>query len=141
MSSHVIEDHKVRWIFGWNQDYRSFFLTKHDKTLSDDENPIFRVGVHPYEIPTADDLFALAAMVRLNLPQTVRLELYREKEYDRSTHYVLHYDEEFVTGIKVDSLTHAELLKDALAPARPDQELQIRRVMLYTRDMVERDAE
>lgn len=131
MSTHVIENDKIRWIFGWNQKNRSFFLTKYDKS-EDKENPVFRVGIRPYEIPDADGLFALAWMAGLAIPDEFRVLLYQKKDYEETAYFVLHYPDEFVAGFETDSLAHAELLKEAFAPARPDQELQIRRIMKYS---------
>jgi hypothetical protein len=127
-----MENDKLRWIFGWNPKDRSFFLTKHDKTLPDDENPVFQIGIRHHEIPTADDLFILAMMTGLDIPIDFRAQLYWDKEHEQSTYFVLHYPSELISGFQTDSLTHAELLKDALVRARPDEELQIRRVTKYT---------
>lgn len=129
MSSHVIEDNTLRWIFGWNQRYRSFYLTKHDKTLSEEENPIIQIGVRPLEIPDEDGLFTLAHMVGLNIPYEFRVQLYKDKEHEKSTYFVLHYPNEFVAGFETYILAHAELLKEALSRARPDEELQIRQII------------
>lgn len=131
MSNHIIEDGKVRWIFGWDQKYRSFFLTKHDKTLGDEQNPVIRLGIRPREIPDADGLFTLALMAGLDIPHDYRIQLYRDKDQEKS-YFVLHYRDEFVGGFETDSLAHAELLKIALAQARPGQELQIRRITEYS---------
>jgi hypothetical protein len=131
MSQHIIENDKLRWIFGWDVDNRSFYLTKQDKSRSNGDD-VFRVGIRPREIAEADGLFDLASMVGLDIPIDTRLQLHRDKEYERSVSYVLHYPREFVHGFKTDSLTHAELLKDALAGARPDEELLIRRIVNYT---------
>lgn len=128
MSHHVIEDDRLRWIFGWDQYNRSFFFTKHDKSLTDNENPVFQVGVHPLEIPHPDGLFALASMVGLDIPQPVKGQLQRDQELEQREYYVLFYPGEFINGFRTDSMAYAETLKDALAPVRPDQELQIRRV-------------
>jgi hypothetical protein len=127
VSDHVIEDDKLRWIFGWNQSLRSFFLVKHDKTLGDDQNPVIRLGTLPREIAEADGLCCLALMAGLNIPRELLFQLYRDKDYEKER-FVLHYPDEFVGGFETDSLAQAELLKEALAPARPLQQLQIRRI-------------
>lgn len=127
MSDHIIEDDNLRWIFGWNQNLRSFFLIKHDKTLGDEQNPVIRLGNLPRDISEADGLFTLALMAGLNIPNDLRFQLYRDKDHEKER-FVLHYPSEFVGGFETDSLAHAELLKEALSPARPSQELQIRRV-------------
>jgi hypothetical protein len=131
VSQHVIEDGRVRWIFGWDQKYRSFFLTKLDKTLTNDENPVIQLGTRPREIPDAEGLFTLALMAGLDIPDGVRIQLYRANMQEIS-YFVLHYPDEFVLGFRTDNLAHAELLKEALSPARPDQELQIRRITEYS---------
>lgn len=130
MSSHVIEDNEIRWIFGWNQRYRSFYLTKHDKTIGEDENPIFQIGIRPLEIPDEDGLFTLAYMVGLDIPYEYKVQLYQDKEHEKRTYFVLHYPKEFVAGFETYILAHAELLKDALERARPDEELQIRQIVV-----------
>lgn len=127
MSDHVIEDDKLRWIFGWNQSLRSFFLVKHDKTLGDDQNPVIRLGTLPREISEADGLCSLALMAGLNISRELLFQLYRDKDYEKER-FVLHYPDEFVGGFETDSLAQAELLREALAPARPLQQLQIRRI-------------
>jgi hypothetical protein len=128
MSSHVIEDNELRWIFGWNQRYRSFYLTKHDKTLTEEDNPIFQIGIRPREIPDEEGLFTLATMVGFDIPYEYKVELYKDKEQEKRTYFVLHYPNAFVAGFETDILAHAELLKDALERARPDEELQIRQI-------------
>lgn len=131
MSDHIIENDKLRWVFGWNQNLRSFFLIKHDKTLGDEQNPVIRLGVLPRDISEADGLFTLALIAGLNIPNDLRFQLYRDKDQEKER-FVLHYPDEFVSGFETDSLAHAELLKEALSPARPTQELQIRRITKYS---------
>lgn len=125
--SHVIEDENLRWIFGWDQNLRSFFLIKHDKTLGDEQNPVIHLGKLPRDISEADALVSLASLAGLTISNEFRLQLYRDKDYEKER-FVLHYPNDFVGGFETDSLAHAELLKEALTPARPGQELQIRRI-------------
>lgn len=127
MSSHVIEGDTIRWVVGWDKKYGSFFLTKVDKSLSDDENPVIALGIRYREIPEADQLFILADMAGLTLPPELQLQLYQDKEQEKE-YFVLYYPGEFVQGFETDSLGHAETLKDSLARARPDQELEIRQL-------------
>lgn len=131
MSDHVIEDEKVRWIFGWDQNLRSFFLVKHDKTLGDEQNPVIRLGTVPRDISEADGLYTLAMLAGLSIPNDLRLQLFRDKDYE-TERFVLHYPEDFVGGFETDSLAHAELLKEALGSPRAGQELQIRRITKYS---------
>lgn len=131
MSDHIIENDKLRWIFGWNQNLRSFFLIKHDKTLGDEQNPVIRLGTLPRDISEAEGLFTLASMVGLSIPNELRFQLYRDKDHEKER-FVLYYPDEFVGGFETDSLAHAELLKKALTPARPNQELKIRRITKYS---------
>lgn len=128
MSSHVIENDKVRWLFGWNQGQRSFFITKIDKTLKDEENPVVALGRRPREIPTAEGLVTLALMMGLRLPHEVMLQLSKDHDMETNSYFVLFYPDEFVHGFETDSLGQAELLQEALVNARPGEELQIRRV-------------
>jgi hypothetical protein len=127
VSDHVVEDDRVRWVFGWNQNLRSFFLVKHDKTLGDEQNPVIQLGTLPRDISEADGLVTLASMAGLGIPNEVLLQLYRDKDYEKER-FVVHYPSEFVSGFETDSLAHAELIRKALAPARPKQELKIRRI-------------
>jgi hypothetical protein len=130
MSDHVIEDEKVRWIFGWDQNLRSFFLVKHDKTLGDEQNPVIHLGKLPRDISEADGLFSLALLAGLTIPNELLVQLYRDKDYEQER-FVLHYPDDFVGGFETDSLAHAELLKEALSSARVrQQELRIRRLKL-----------
>ncbi len=132
MSNHVVEDNQFRWLFGWDQRYRSFFLIKRNKTLPDDENPVLQLGMNPREIPTADDLITLAHMAGLDIPQDNRIWLYRDdKDFEQDAYFVLHYPNELASGFRVDTLAQAEMLKEALERNRPNQELQIRRVMQF----------
>jgi hypothetical protein len=131
VSDHVLEDDNIRWIFGWNQNLCSFFLVKHDKTLGDEQNPVIRLGNMPRDISDADGLYTLALLAGLTIPTDLRLQLFRDKDYEKER-FVLHYSEDFVGGFETDSLAHAELLKEALAPAHPGKELQIRRITRYS---------
>jgi hypothetical protein len=128
VSSHVIENDKVRWLFGWNQAQRSFFISKIDKTLKDEDNPVVQVGNRPREIPTAEGLVTLALMMGLRLPHEVMLQLGKDKDMETNSYFVLFYADEFVQGFETDSLGQAELLQEALVNARPGEELHIRRV-------------
>lgn len=130
MKSHVVENDKVRWMFGWNQNRLSFFLLKYDKTISDD-SLVIHLGLRPREIPTEEGLFVLARMAGLEIPKPMQVQLYQDRDYERHAYYVLHYPGEFVDGFRTDSLVHAELLKKEMAPARPNQELKIRRIIAY----------
>lgn len=127
MSDHVIENDRLRWVFGWNQNLRSFFLIKHDKALGDEQNPVIHLGTLPRDISEADGLLTLALMAGLSIPNDLRFQLYRDKDHEKEC-FVLYYPDEFVGGFETDSLAHAELLKEALSPARPHEELQIRRI-------------
>lgn len=128
MSTHIVEDNEVRWVFGWDQTYRSFFLTKHDKTLSEEENVIFALGKRPREIASAEGLFVLSAMVGLDIPIDLRDQLYKDKDIEENTYFVLYYPQGFVYGFRTDSLGHAELLKETLVNAKPGKELRIRKI-------------
>lgn len=130
MKSHVIENDKVRWMIGWNQNRLSFFLLKYDKTV-DVDHPVIHLGLRPREVPDEEGLFALAKMAGLEIPQDVQVQLYQDRDYERHAYYVLHYPGEFVNGFRTDSLAHAEILKEGMAPARPNQELTIRRIVEY----------
>lgn len=131
MSDHIIENDRIRWVFGWNQNLRSFFLIKHDKSLGDEQNPVIRLGTLPRDISEADGLFTLALLAGLNIPNDLRFQLYRDKDHEKER-FVLHYPKEFVSGFETDSLAHAELLKAALANARPHEELMIRQITEYS---------
>lgn len=131
MRSHVIENDKVRWTFGWNQDLLSFFLMKFDKSISVND-PVIQLGIHPREIPDGEGLFILARMAGLEIPEPMLVQLYQDKDYEKHAYFVVHYPGESGSGFRTDSLGQAEILKDALAPARPDQELQIRRIIEYS---------
>lgn len=128
MSTHVIETDHIRWLFGWNERYVSYFLTKLDKTLGDEQNPVLQLGNRPREIPTPEGLFALALMAGLDIPSDLRYQVYHEKDLGSRVYFVLFYPNEFVHGFRADSMGHAEDVKKALTPARPGVELQIRRV-------------
>jgi hypothetical protein len=130
MKSHVVENDKVRWMFGWNQNRLSFFLLKYDKTVESD-NPVIHLGLRPREIPDGEGLFTLARMAGLEISGEMLAQLYQDRDYERRAYFVLHYPGEFVHGFRTDSLAHAEILKEGLAPARPDQELLIRRIIEY----------
>lgn len=131
MRSHVIENETIRWTFGWNQDRLSFFLEKYDKSVSSD-TPVFSLGQRPREVPDEQGLFILAKMAGLVIPEPYMVKLYQDKDYEKHAYFVLHYPGEFTHGFRTDSLAHAELLKEALAPARPDKDLDIRRIIEYT---------
>src|SRR4051812_49046708 len=131
MSSHVIEDDTIRWIFGWNQYIRSFFLAKHDKSLPSEKNPLFHVGTRPYEIATPNGLFTIALLTGLNIPHSVRGQLQRDEADEEREYFVLHWPGEFVNGFRTDSMSQAETLNQELTGIRPDQELQIRRVTMF----------
>lgn len=129
MSNHVREDDVIRWVVGWNQKFLSFFLTKHDKSLEDSENPVVQLGSHLREIPDADGLFVLANMVGFDIPQDLRAQLYLDRDQESRERFVLYYPGEFVHGFRTEALGHAETLKDGMSRARPNEELQIRRVL------------
>lgn len=133
MKSHVVENDKVRWMFGWNQNRLSFFLLKYDKTIEADR-PVIHLGLRPREIPDEEGLFTLARMAGLEISGEMLAQLYQDRDYERRAYFVLYYRGEFVNGFRTDSLAHAEILKDGLAPARPDQELEIRRIIEYGDD-------
>jgi hypothetical protein len=130
MRGRVVETDTVRWTFGWNQDLLSFFLMKFDKSASV-EDPVIHLGVRPREIPDGDGLFILARMAGLEIPESLLVQLYQDKDHQRHAYFVLHYPGEFGYGFKTDSLRHAEILKEALAPARPGEELTIRQIIEY----------
>jgi hypothetical protein len=131
VSSHVIEDDEIRWILGWNQYNRSFFLSKHDKSLPSDKNPVFYVGTRPYEIATPNGLFTLALLTGLDIPHDMRGQLQRDEEDEQREYFVLHWPGEFVHGFRTDSMAQAEILRDELESIRSDDELQIRRVTMF----------
>ena len=131
MKSHVIETDKVRWTFGWNQNRLSFFLNKYDKTIGSE---VIHLGLRPREIPDEEGLFTLARMAGLVISGEMLAQLYQDRDYEMRAYFVLHYPGEFVHGFRTDSLAHAEILKEGLAPARPDQELEIRRIIEYGDD-------
>ena len=133
MKTHVVENDKVRWTFGWNQNRLSFFLNKYDKTI-DSDSPVIQLGLRPREIPDGEGLFTLARMAGLEIPEKMLVQVWEDREYERHAYFVLHYPGEFVHGFRTDSLAHAEILKEGLAAARPDQELIIRRIIEYGDD-------
>lgn len=130
MRARVVETDDVRWLFGWNQDLLSFFLTKIDKT-TEGEDPVMQLGLRPREIPDEQGLFILAKMAGLEIPEKMLVALFQDKDHQRHEVFVLCYPGELGSGFKTDSLTHAEILKDALQPAQPDRELSIRRLIEY----------
>jgi hypothetical protein len=133
MKTHVVENDQVRWMFGWNQNRLSFFLLKYDKTLEDDK-PVIHLGLRPREIPDEDGLYTLAGMAGLDISGEMLAQLYQDRDYERRAYFVLHYPGEFVRGFRTDSLAHAEILKEGLAPARPDKDLEIRRIIEFGDD-------
>lgn len=132
MSHHVIEDLKLRWVFGWDQKYRSFYIMKHVKELPENQNPVVNLGSRPREVPDADDLFRLASMIGLDIPYEFRLTLYRDKDHEQKDYFVLHFVSKFAAGFRTDSLAHAELLKEEIEKASPNEELQIRQITEYS---------
>lgn len=131
MRPRVIETDETRWMFGWDQDLLSFFLTKYDKT-SEGDDPVMQLGLRPREIPDEQGLFILAKMAGLVIPEQILVTLFQDKDHQRHAFFVLHYPGEFSSGFKTDSLVHAEILRDGLAPAQPDRKLEIRRIIEYS---------
>lgn len=84
MSQHVVEDDKVKWMFGWDQPLMSFYLQKHEKNLDSDENPVLWLGALPntqmYEV---SDLTIAAKKHGLKIPYRTQVVLYGDKDEGR----------------------------------------------------------
>ena len=128
MNNHVIEDDKLRWLFGWDQKNRSYFLTKYDKSLPEEVNPVFQWGTGTREIPDPDLLFVLAEMVGLYIPEAQRGPLYRYKDFEKASYFVVFPLGDFVRGFRMDYEAHAESLWAELQRHNPNQLFQIRKV-------------
>lgn len=127
MSTHVVEDDVVRWVFGWDQSKRSYFLQKTVKAQG--LTPVFEWGMNPFEMPDPEGLILLAGMLGLSISADQRVVLFREKEFEKATFYVVHYKGDFVGGYPAHSLTHAESLQILLRQMDPDRDVLIRRVV------------
>lgn len=81
MSRYIVEDAKTKWVYGWDQGLLTFFLQKHDKTLTDEDfNPVEWHGTNPEEIYEVDDLVIVARKAGIDIPHATRVALYGDKD-------------------------------------------------------------
>lgn len=84
MSQHIVEDEKVKWVFGWDQPMLTFFLQKHDKTLgASDMNPVVWAGTRHGEIYEVDELVKVARNHGLRIDHRTRVLLYGDQDDGR----------------------------------------------------------
>lgn len=86
MSQHIITNEKGKFVFGWDQPLQSFYLQKHDLTISEedegDPDPIVaRLGASAdtqmYEV---EDLVRAAQKLGLDISYSTQVKLYGEKD-------------------------------------------------------------
>jgi hypothetical protein len=83
VSQHVVVNKSAtkKWVFGWDQSLKSFYLQVHDLSLPEDERIIVWLGADKttqmYEV---EDLIREAMMNGLAIDHTYRPVLYREKD-------------------------------------------------------------
>ena len=83
MSRHVVVNKKgsMKWVFGWDQPLRSFYLQVHDLGLDPDENPIVWLGATPKtEMYEVEHLIQAAMENGLAIDHSYRPVLYQEKD-------------------------------------------------------------
>lgn len=122
----------MRWVFGWNQDNRTYFLQKTDKTA----NPpvTYQWGTRPYEMPDPDGLIFLAKMFGLEISGEQKVILYRYKEFEKATYYVVHYEGDFVNGFPALNEQQANELTKILNEMYPDKKVLTRKVVKKVHD-------
>lgn len=85
MSQYILEDDKVRWVFGWDQPLMSFFLQKHDKAIEDpDDNPVVWIGATELtRMCEVDALVRAAKRHDLIIPYAMQVALFRDQDEGR----------------------------------------------------------
>lgn len=81
VSQHIVHDEKFKFVFGWDQPLRSFYLQKHDLTREADEQIIVWLGATTdttmYEV---EDLVRASRRHGLRIDHSIRVQLYGEKD-------------------------------------------------------------
>lgn len=118
MSQYSIEGEKIRWVFGWDVTYLSYFLKRYDKSHTEGTRLVFQLGNRTRELHYVEDLFTVAEMTGLDIPEETRLKLIRDKDIEKVTFYVVYFEGEFVKGLQTDNFATAELIQGELAKAK-----------------------
>ena len=80
LSRHKIWNEKKEWVFGWDQMLLSYFLQVHDKTLSEEENPIVWLGGADSCMYEVEELVRAAKIHGLEIDSDTQKHLYAEKD-------------------------------------------------------------
>jgi hypothetical protein len=81
MSHYIVIDKDTKYVFGWDQPLRSFFLQIHDLTLPEDDRITTWLGASQDTIMYETDDLVLAAHKRgYDIPYETRVKLYGDKD-------------------------------------------------------------
>jgi hypothetical protein len=88
VSQHIITQEEKKFVFGWDQPLKSFYLQVHDLTIPEDDEEerdpiVVWLGGADSVMYEVEDLVLAASKQGLDIPYRIQVELYGERDDGR----------------------------------------------------------